>query len=237
MEHRRIPLPRPDRLAVLPPDMIGQAIDRLIEALDQRQGDIDLEDSEAGQTDIDERGHRLGDHRLGFLEGLGPTDDPDRELNGDEKDAGVVAFHRADPLYRLAEHRDADIALAGLEDDEDDDPGGGNITDDPHDDVDEDAHDRTYPEWHTLRAVDRRSGGIEGKVIDPPGSWRPRPDEDDEDDDPQGEGNRMAEGDEGEPDFRRRAKREGGPDCMISDQDYGGEEQGEGDPAELLGHP
>ena len=60
--------------------------------------------------------HAMIDRLIGWLDEQ--DGDPDIEPNGDEMDVGVVAWGRPDPLYRLPEHRDAAIALAGLEDDE-----------------------------------------------------------------------------------------------------------------------
>jgi hypothetical protein len=58
--------------------VIAEAIDRLIEALDVREGDIDLEDSEAGETAVTDRGRYLPEGKLGFGD-LAPGDMEDAE--------------------------------------------------------------------------------------------------------------------------------------------------------------
>lgn len=58
MRHRAIPLPRPDRLAVIPVPAIEAAIDRLIDALDARDGDPDLEpNGDEGDYSLGDAGH------------------------------------------------------------------------------------------------------------------------------------------------------------------------------------
>lgn len=236
MEHRRIPIPRPDRLAILPPDLIGEAIDRLIEALDQREGDVDLEDSEAGEIKIDDRGHRIDEPPLGF-EYLSPLDDPDSELAGDEADGtmGEDDFCTHSPA--------SEIGAAGCPIADPGEPVGDEL-------------DTGNAEDEHLAGISlgwATGGGPGCPIADPPDRTsveRPRQDlaqpqllpgryadDDAEDDDPQGERSGVGDG-EGEPDFRRRPQsKAGGAGCTISDPDYGIEDQNEGDPADLLGHP
>jgi hypothetical protein len=138
MKHNPIQIPAPDVLCAVPAPIIAAAIDQLIEALDERDGD------------------------------------PDLEPNGDEEDFSVVAWSRNDPGYRLAEYRDADLALAGLEDDEDDDPGGGNVTDDPHDEYAEGGAElAAWPERINQTKFPDRLDGWNGSSVH----------EDEEDDD------------------------------------------------------
>lgn len=144
MEYRRIPLPRPERLAAFPPSAIEDAVERLISALDQRGGDPDLEQdaleddflpewfAEAhadgpGCTISDAPGH-------GWRERIDQSDTP----YGPHGSSTIAAHDEAendDPM-------------------EDDDPGGGNVTDEPHD-----------PEEDRCLAGD--DGVFSGPVADP----------------------------------------------------------------------
>lgn len=104
MEHSTIPIPPdPALLTSIPAAMLADTIERLIEALDQRAGDADLEpngdEEDFGVTDFssNDPGYRLAMYR-----------DADEALRGMEDDEDD------DPP-------------------EEDDPPGGNITDEPHD--------------------------------------------------------------------------------------------------------
>jgi hypothetical protein len=102
MFHKAIPVPpTPGVLRELDISIIADTIERLIAELDKRAGDPDLEDSEAGETAIDDRGRQLFDMSWATTEDDedgDPAEDDDPaeeddplELNGDEGD------HSGDP--------------------------------------------------------------------------------------------------------------------------------------------
>lgn len=91
---------------------IEDAVEGLIALLDARDGDIDLEDSEAGETCIDDRGRRRDYHSL------------DQHRPADDDDAGDGAWQEwdsRDPRARRRGLYEPVGAPGGHEDDEEDD--------------------------------------------------------------------------------------------------------------------
>lgn len=148
MEHSAILIP-PAALATVPTPLIAAAIDQLIETLDARDPDPDIEDGEAGESAITERGRFLHERQLGD-DGGGQhclntrTEDgeqawPEWHTRGRHKDGnpsrqvqGTWGYHEDD------EDADRDSCLAS-----DDDPArrvGDRLPGD-RDDT-EDGHDR-----------------------------------------------------------------------------------------------
>lgn len=120
MQHSPITLPPPEALAIIPTPLIAAAIDQLIDALDMRDGDADLEDSEAGETMIDARGRWLPETKIGFDRRGEP-----RNLETEDNEAAypewhTMGRHKGAPLVGSPPPEDAE------EDDapEEDDPSG-----------------------------------------------------------------------------------------------------------------
>jgi hypothetical protein len=150
MKHNPIRIPSPGKLAIVPAPVIANAIERLIEALDGRDGDPDLEELGLEDGFVDLPG-----------EGPGcPISDPggDGSCHGNEDtEIAWTEWHTrgrhkdSDPAYRPgvyadedSEDDDQDACLAGddnpagrfsdglpgdRDDTEPDDHGGGNVED------------------------------------------------------------------------------------------------------------
>lgn len=97
----------------------------IIEALDDEDGDTDLEDSEAGEPMVDARGRFLPERHLGFCE---------RYVIREEGEVSYIEWHtRGRNKITAGGHEAPNNATLGHEDDEDDDPAECNG--DPEDDL------------------------------------------------------------------------------------------------------
>lgn len=116
MEHSALTLPPPDLLAAIPAPIIAAAIDQLIDHLDERDGDLDLEDSEAGETAVDDRGRYLLETKAGF------------DLDGRPGGVATEDSEHSFPEWHTRGRHKEPFSLVALgswgfhEDDEEDDP-------------------------------------------------------------------------------------------------------------------
>jgi hypothetical protein len=99
-------------------------IERLVDLLDARDEDVDLEDSEAGSTRVDARGRYMDEDRIGDC-GMS-VDVEDSERDGtDEGDVSWTEFHSRGRQKLQRDHEPVRLGIDGHivhEDDEDDDP-------------------------------------------------------------------------------------------------------------------